>query len=103
MSGRSPQAWVSACRSLRLLSNAGSRARRGALPQAAACSIAPAQTTSLVVSQRLHHQSLQCMRITQAKSCVIDEKLRLKHFTPAMAELFPLRDGDRGRPITDAA
>ena len=43
------------------------------------------------------------MRITQAKSCVIDEKLRLKHFTPAMAELFPLRDGDRGRPITDAA
>src|SRR6185436_15162233 len=31
----------------------------------------------------------------------LDDALRIKHYTPAMEELFPLHDADRGRPITD--
>jgi len=38
---------------------------------------------------------------TQIATEFLDDALRIKHYTPAMEELFPLRDADRGRPITD--
>jgi two-component system CheB/CheR fusion protein len=31
----------------------------------------------------------------------LDKDLRIRNFTPAMTEIFPMRAGDRGRPITD--
>jgi chemotaxis methyl-accepting protein methylase len=33
----------------------------------------------------------------------LDNEKRIRWFTPAIAELFPLADGDRGRPLTDLA
>jgi two-component system, chemotaxis family, CheB/CheR fusion protein len=38
---------------------------------------------------------------THIATVFLDDELRIKHFTPAMEKLFPLREGDRGRPITD--
>jgi two-component system CheB/CheR fusion protein len=38
---------------------------------------------------------------TQIATLFLDRHLRIKNFTPSMTELFHLRDGDRGRPITD--
>lgn len=38
---------------------------------------------------------------TQIATIFLDENLRIKNFTPGMADIFSLRDGDRGRPLTD--
>ena len=32
---------------------------------------------------------------------LLDDQLHIRHFTPALTELFPVRDGDHGRPLTD--
>ncbi len=38
---------------------------------------------------------------TQIATIFLDDSLRIKNFTPSMADIFSLRDGDRGRPLTD--
>jgi two-component system CheB/CheR fusion protein len=38
---------------------------------------------------------------TQIATIFLDDNLRIKNFTPGMAEIFSLRDNDRGRPLTD--
>jgi two-component system CheB/CheR fusion protein len=38
---------------------------------------------------------------TQIATIFLDSHLRIKNFTPAMSEIFPVRDSDRGRPITE--
>ncbi|MGX5832319.1 chemotaxis protein CheB [Mesorhizobium sp. 43Arga] len=38
---------------------------------------------------------------TQIATIFLDENLRIKNFTPGMADIFSLREGDRGRPVTD--
>jgi two-component system CheB/CheR fusion protein len=38
---------------------------------------------------------------TQIATIFLDENLRIKNFTPGMADIFSLRSGDRGRPLTD--
>ncbi|HEX5508281.1 MAG TPA: CheR family methyltransferase, partial [Pseudolabrys sp.] len=40
---------------------------------------------------------------TEIATIFLDNDLRIKNFTPGMAEIFRLRDSDRGRPITDIA
>src|SRR6516164_3530373 len=37
----------------------------------------------------------------RSRRCSLDNNLRIKAFTPPMAEIFSVRDGDRGRPITE--
>ncbi|HET7664280.1 MAG TPA: CheR family methyltransferase [Rhodanobacteraceae bacterium] len=38
---------------------------------------------------------------TQIATVFLDKSLRIRNYTPAMTELFHLRHGDKGRPITD--
>ena len=38
---------------------------------------------------------------TQIATIFLDENLRIKNFTPSMADIFRLRDNDRGRPLTE--
>jgi two-component system CheB/CheR fusion protein len=38
---------------------------------------------------------------TQIATIFLDDSLRIKNFTPGMADIFSLRDSDRGRPLTD--
>ena len=38
---------------------------------------------------------------TQIATLFLDRQLRIKNFTPPMTDLFHLRDGDRGRPVTE--
>jgi two-component system CheB/CheR fusion protein len=38
---------------------------------------------------------------TQIATIFLDENLLIRHFTPAAMDLFALREGDRGRAITD--
>ncbi|WP_375450720.1 chemotaxis protein CheB [uncultured Devosia sp.] len=38
---------------------------------------------------------------TQIATIFLDENLRIKNFTPGMADIFSLRESDRGRPLTD--
>jgi two-component system CheB/CheR fusion protein len=38
---------------------------------------------------------------TQIATIFLDENLRIKNFTPSMADIFSVREGDRGRPLTD--
>ncbi|HXT80663.1 MAG TPA: chemotaxis protein CheB, partial [Acetobacteraceae bacterium] len=38
---------------------------------------------------------------TQIATMFLDRQLRIKNFTPTMTDLFHLRDGDRGRPVTE--
>ena len=38
---------------------------------------------------------------TQIATIFLDEELRIKNFTPGMADIFSLRTNDRGRPLTD--
>ena len=38
---------------------------------------------------------------TDIGTLFLDNQLRIKTFTPAMTDLLHLRDGDRGRPVTD--
>ena len=36
---------------------------------------------------------------TEIAIVFLDQDLRIKNFTPAIANIFPLREGDRGRPL----
>jgi two-component system CheB/CheR fusion protein len=38
---------------------------------------------------------------TQIATIFLDESLRIKNFTPGMADIFSVRESDRGRPLTD--
>lgn len=38
---------------------------------------------------------------TQIATIFLDENLRIRNFTPGMADIFSLRETDRGRPLTD--
>ena len=38
---------------------------------------------------------------TQIATLFLDANLRIKNFTPSMSDIFHLREGDRGRPITE--
>lgn len=38
---------------------------------------------------------------TQIATIFLDDRLRIKSFTPGITDIFPLRDADRGRPITE--
>jgi two-component system, chemotaxis family, CheB/CheR fusion protein len=38
---------------------------------------------------------------TQIATIFLDDQLRIKSFTPGMVEVFSLREGDRGRPLTE--
>jgi len=51
--------------------------------------------------ERLNSDLKNLLDSTQIATVFLDQELRIKHFTPAVEELFPLRDGDRGRPLTD--
>jgi two-component system, chemotaxis family, CheB/CheR fusion protein len=51
--------------------------------------------------ERLNSDLKNLLDSTQIATVFLDDNLRIKHFTPAMEQLFSLRDGDRGRPITD--
>jgi two-component system CheB/CheR fusion protein len=37
---------------------------------------------------------------TQIATVFLDDELRIRHFTPALTQLFPVKDSDRGRPLT---
>ncbi len=49
---------------------------------------------------RLNSDMQNLLESTQIATVFLDDQLRIKHFTPAMTKLFPVRDSDRGRPIT---
>jgi two-component system CheB/CheR fusion protein len=51
--------------------------------------------------ERLNSDLKNLLDSTQIATVFLDDALRIKHYTPAMEELFPLHDADRGRPITD--
>jgi two-component system, chemotaxis family, CheB/CheR fusion protein len=38
---------------------------------------------------------------TQIATMFLDSNMQIKNFTPGMVDIFHLRDGDRGRPVTD--
>jgi two-component system CheB/CheR fusion protein len=50
---------------------------------------------------RLNSDLKNLLDSTQIATVFLDSKLHIKYFTPAMTELFHLRDSDRERPITD--
>ncbi len=50
---------------------------------------------------RLNSDLKNLLDSTQIATLFLDNQLRITYFTPAMTELFHLRDSDRGRPITD--
>jgi len=50
---------------------------------------------------RLNSDLRNLMESTQIATLFLDRDLRIGSYTPAMTELFHLRDGDRGRPITE--
>jgi two-component system, chemotaxis family, CheB/CheR fusion protein len=48
---------------------------------------------------RLNSDVQNLLESTQIATVFLDQQLRIKHFTPALTELFPVRDSDRGRPM----
>jgi two-component system CheB/CheR fusion protein len=50
---------------------------------------------------RLNSDLQNLLDSTRIATVFLDDDLRIRHFTPALIELFPLRDSDHGRPITD--
>ncbi|HET9812416.1 MAG TPA: chemotaxis protein CheB [Sphingomicrobium sp.] len=50
---------------------------------------------------RLNSDLQNLLDSTRIATLFLDADLRIRNFTPGMTELFRLRDGDRGRPITD--
>jgi two-component system CheB/CheR fusion protein len=51
--------------------------------------------------ERLNSDLKNLLDSTQIATVFLDDALRVKHFTPAMEQLFSLRHVDRGRPITE--
>jgi len=52
---------------------------------------------------RLNNDIKNLLDSTEIATIFLDGDLRIKSFTPGMADIFRLRDTDRGRPITDIA
>lgn len=50
---------------------------------------------------RLNSDLRNLLESTQIATLFLDEKLRIRSFTPGATDLFHLRDADRGRPITE--
>lgn len=50
---------------------------------------------------RLNSDLKNLLESTQIATIFLDNELHIKNFTPAMTDLFHLRDSDRGRPITE--
>jgi hypothetical protein len=50
---------------------------------------------------RLNSDMQNLLESTQIATVFLDGQLRIKYFTPTLLQLFPVRDSDRGRPITD--
>lgn len=50
---------------------------------------------------RLNSDLKNLLDSTQIATVFLDSNLHIKYFTPAMTDLFHLRDSDRDRPITD--
>ena len=50
---------------------------------------------------RLNSDLKNLLDSTQIATIFLDNKLRIKTFTPEMTDLFHVRDSDRGRPITE--
>lgn len=50
---------------------------------------------------RLNSDLKNLLDSTQIAAVFLDDNLRIRHFTPALTGIFPLRESDRGRPITD--
>ena len=50
---------------------------------------------------RLNSDLVNLMDSTQIATLFLDRNMHIRNFTPAIKELFSLRDGDRGRPITE--
>jgi two-component system, chemotaxis family, CheB/CheR fusion protein len=63
------------------------------------------------VNSELHGKNDQLMQVnsdmqnlldsTQIATIFLDDELRIRNFTPAAMDLFPLRDSDRGRALTE--
>jgi two-component system, chemotaxis family, CheB/CheR fusion protein len=49
---------------------------------------------------RLNADMQNLLDSTQIATIFLDEELRIRHFTPALTQLFPVQDSDRGRPLT---
>ncbi len=52
---------------------------------------------------RLNSDLRNLLESTQIATIFLDEHLHIRGFTPAMTDVFHLREGDRGRPITEIA
>ncbi len=52
-------------------------------------------------TMRLNSDLKNLLDSTRVAAVFLDDDLRIRHFTPALTEIFPVRDTDRGRPITD--
>ena len=52
-------------------------------------------------TMRLNSDLKNLLDSTKIAAVFLDDDLLIRHFTPALTEIFPLRDSDRGRPITD--
>ena len=50
---------------------------------------------------RLNSDLKNLLDSTQVAAVFLDANLCIRHFTPALTDIFPLGDSDRGRPITD--
>lgn len=49
---------------------------------------------------RLNSDIHNLMDSTEIAIVFLDQNLRVKNFTPAIADIFPLQEGDRGRPLS---
>jgi two-component system, chemotaxis family, CheB/CheR fusion protein len=50
---------------------------------------------------RLNSDLKNLLDSTRVAAVFLDDDLHIRHYTPALTEIFPVRDTDRGRPITD--
>jgi len=50
---------------------------------------------------RLNSDLQNLLDSTHIATVFLDDKMRIRHFTPSVTSLFPMREGDVGRPITD--
>lgn len=49
---------------------------------------------------RLNADMQNLLDSTEIATVFLDRELRIRHFTPALTQLFPVRESDRGRPVT---